>query len=238
LSERLARLHPLSLTEKRIVDDLLRHRRQVRAGTTLIRRGDESASTIVMCSGMAIRLRHTIDGKRQIFGYCLPGDFTDDRNFMDQAIEYDVLGLSDADVADVSFSDVAEAVRSYPNIGRSLQVAAGIETRRLREWLLNIGYRSAPRRIAYFLCEIESRLSEARHHPLCRTAHAPLTQTDLADMLGLTKMHINRSLKQLRQEALIGNDRRHLDIIDAARLRKYAGFKEQPVVDRNFERYG
>jgi len=98
-----------------------------------------------------------------------------------------------------------------------------IETSMLREWLLNIGQRDARARIAHFLCELTVRIGGSSES-MDRSFELPMTQEQLGDALGLTPVHINRTLKALARDGLIARDGKNIRFPDWSRIRDAAEF--------------
>ena len=120
------------------------------------------------------------------------------------------------------YKDEAE---QRPAVGRALFVQALIEASMLREWVLNLGRRNAPARLAHVLCELAVRL-EAQGLTDRFGYQFPMTQEQLADVTGLTPVHVNRTLHALETDGLIARSKRAVNVVDWARLRAAADFND------------
>ena len=118
---------------------------------------------------------------------------------------------------------ILELTHHHPRITHALWWATLVDEATLREWLVNVGQRPALTRVAHFFCELLLRL---RAVGLAEDdgCDMPLTQEDLADVFGLTPVHVNRTLQELREAGLIVLRNRRLEIPDAERLKAFCGF--------------
>jgi CRP-like cAMP-binding protein len=116
-----------------------------------------------------------------------------------------------------------DLVLRHPAIGRAMWIDALIDASIFREWILNVGRRDAKSRIAHLLCEVSVRM-EAAGLNNGQGYHLPLTQEQLGDAVGLTSVHVNRTLRVLAEEGLIVRDRRHVRFDDIEKLRAVADF--------------
>jgi len=119
---------------------------------------------------------------------------------------------------------VAKILEWHPAVARSLRISTLVDEATLREWLLNVGRRTAVERIAHLFCELLLRL-QAVGLVSENSVALPLTQVDLADTTGLSTVHVNRALQELRRQGLIELTRGRLTILNQPRLRALAEFK-------------
>jgi CRP-like cAMP-binding protein len=181
------------------------------------------AVVFVVLKGVAFRFKMLANGRRQIFGYLLPGDMCDPEFVISNYCDHTVCVLSDAEVAVVDISELKSCMARMPHIGRALMLAHERDGSRLRESLLNLGQRDAVDRIAYFLVKISDQLYPGEH-PEGGSLPMPLTQHELADSVGLTVVHVNRCLQQLRDDEVIAWGRKRVTILDRARLIQISSF--------------
>lgn len=238
--QRLLHATELSRAEIETIEELCRQPRDIPAKKYLTRDGDEIVSFPVLLSGWAARYQILRNGARQITRLLLPGDaFYFDSSPDGTAIE-EVVTLSPCRIVNILHSDMERAIERFPKIGDAMRGYGSMENAVLSSWVVNIGRRDALERMAHLLCETYFRLDlvdgvKERHFDF------PLTQDDLADVLGLTPVHINRKLQQLRQENLITLRSKRLAIQDLRVLQQIAGFdgaylaprtRPAPSVDR------
>jgi CRP-like cAMP-binding protein len=226
-------MHAADLGNEEIaaVEELCRQPREIAAKKYLSRDGDEMVSFPVVMSGWAARYQILRNGARQITRLLLPGDaFYFDCSPNGIAIE-EVITLSNCRIVNILHSDMRRLIDRYPAIGEAMRAYGCMENAVLASWVVNVGRRDALERMAHLICESHYRLS------LIDPAQGqqmsfPLTQDDLADVLGLTPVHINRKLQQLRQEGLITLRSKQLTILDLRTLQQVAGFDSAYLAPR------
>ena len=197
--------------------------RLVPAGTDLIREGDRPEGMIAVTEGFACRYKLRENGARQIMAYLIPGDVCDLDNVALNRMDHTLGTLSTCRVARIA-PETARDLRSRPALARSLRTSALVDEAILREWIMNLGRRSAVERLAHLFCELLVRL-RAVGLTLGNSYDLPITQLDLADTTGMTSVHVNRSLGELRREGLIERKGRRLTLCDPARLAEIAEFR-------------
>ncbi|HEY8591442.1 MAG TPA: Crp/Fnr family transcriptional regulator [Sphingomicrobium sp.] len=193
------------------------------AGRDLISEGDTPTHVHLVLDGWACRYKQLPDGKRQIVSMFLTGDFCDVNVFLLKHMDHSVGAITRLKVAAITPDEMEELTHDRPRITEALWrhelVAMAIQ----REWTLNLGQRSAYERLAHLLIELYMRLEAVgRAHDGC--CDFPLTQSDLADAAGLTPVHVNRTLQDLRRDKLIELERRRLQILDLPRMIEAAMF--------------
>ncbi|EHP92744.1 transcriptional regulator, Crp/Fnr family [Methylorubrum extorquens DSM 13060] len=224
LIRKLERFAPLSDADRSLLEQICANPRIVPSQTDLVREGDRPDGVFVVLSGFACRHKLRANGARQINAYLLPGDLCDlDVAPLDE-MDHTITTLSACKVVRLAPELIADLLTHHPQIARALRKNRLVDEATLREWLMNIGRRSAVERLAHLFCELLLRfravgLAPEDSYPL------PLTQADLADTAGITSVHVNRSLKELRQGGLIELQGRQLTILDYARLRALAEFR-------------
>lgn len=222
----------LSHEERRALDDAGSSPRDVKAGVDLVSEGDRADDLLILTEGWAFRYATTERGGRQISALLLPGDIGNLDSLMFDHLEYGVRTLTDAMVVELPRARALALGDRFPAIARMFTRLAMSENRVLTKWLLLLGRRSARERLAHLLCELSVRLgTEDEAGFVC-----PLTQEQFADLLGLTSVHVNRTLQQLRQDGLIATDGRKVSIPDLDRLGDLAAFDpsylgNQPLTD-------
>jgi CRP-like cAMP-binding protein len=200
--------------------------RKVEPGTYLVREGEVPNYCAVLQTGFAFRHKLTGNGNRQIVALQIPGDPTDLQSlYLDEA-DHSVQMLTRGEVAAIPRSQLQALSRSQPDLGRALMVAVLVDASIFREWVLNVGQRDAKTRIAHVLCEFAIRL-EAQNLASRYGYELPMTQEQLADVTGLTNVHVNRTLKQLETEGLIKRDRRHISFPNWQRLMEAGDFNSR-----------
>jgi CRP-like cAMP-binding protein len=222
LTRKLENFAALSQDDRRFLDEVTRASREVGARQDLIAEGDTPKDVHLIVEGFACRYKLTAHGGRQIIAYLVPGDFCDLHVFILKAMDHAIATLTACRVVDIPRATVLE-MTERPALARALWWATLVDEAVAREWLVNIGRREAPERIAHMLCELLLRL---RAVGLANgdSYELPITQGELADTVGLSSVHVNRSLQALREAGLISLKGRHLVIPDAKRLTEFSGF--------------
>lgn len=172
--------------------------RSFRRGEAMVEEGSEPWESCLLTSGFAGREILLDDGGRQITALHIAGDFVDLHALMLKVMDHGVVALSDCAAAFVPHAALVQLTSAHPHLGRMLWLLTLIDSAVQRQWITSMGRRSALEQIAHLICELYTRMEIVG---LARGGQmsAPLTQTVLADALGLSDVHINRTLKALRQ---------------------------------------
>lgn len=215
---------PLTADDAARLDALAQNPKRVPAHRDLIREGEEPDDVYLILQGFACRYKVTTSGNRQIMAYLLPGDICDLHVFVLKQMDHTLATISPCDVVTIPRATVLELLES-PTLSRALWYSTLVDSAVLREWLVNIGQRSGEERVAHVLCELMVRmrvvgLSDGTSFRL------PITQAELADTMGLSAVHVNRVLQQLRRDGLITWIGDELVICDPKRLMTFSGFIE------------
>ena len=220
---KLSRLAPLPGPDRTILESLLADAEQVAPHHDLVRIGEVASRSIVLLAGVACRYKLRSSGGRQITDFVLPGDLCDPRAALVRKLDHSVGTLSTCLVAKIPSERVETLCGTHPRIAEALQWCRLVEEATLREWLVNVGRRPAVERIAHLFCELIDRL-QAVGLAADRSCDFPLTQEDLADATGLSVVHVNRVLQNLRNAGLIRLRSRRLSVLDWSRLVALAGY--------------
>ena len=210
--------------------------RQYAAKQDLIREGDRPGPVFVVLEGWACRYKILPNGSRQIMAFLMPGDCCDLHLGFVAEMDHSIQTITAASVALISREDMDVLMEGHRNIGRAMYVAQLVDEGTLRSWIVSMGRRSSLERVAHLMCELYLRaytVGEASDHNVT----LPLSQVVLADALGMTPVHINRILKELRLLEIMDFRRSSLSIIDPIKLLKIAGFNEN-YLHRRLQRGG
>ncbi len=224
LIRKLERFAPLSDEDRSLLEQICASPRLVPPHTDLAREGDRPDGVLLVLSGLACRHKLRVNGARQINAYLLPGDLCDLDVALLEEMDHTITTHSACKVVRIAPEVIADLLTHHPRIARALRKSQLVDEATLREWLMNVGRRSALERLAHLFCEILLRLRAVGLAPEDSYA-LPLTQVDLADTTGITPVHVNRSLKELRQQGLIELGGGRLRILDYAGLRAVAEFR-------------
>ena len=191
-----------------------------------VREGDPPLACVVLVSGFAYRQKITGDGGRQIVAIHIPGEPLDFQNLFLDVADHNVQTLTRAELAFIPREAIQRIARERPHVAHAILVATLVEASIFREWVLNVGRRDARARLAHVLCEFAVRL-EAQGLASEYGYELPMTQEQLADSLGLTSVHVNRTLKLLESEGLIVRNKRNVAFPDWKRMRTVGDFNQR-----------
>ncbi len=197
--------------------------RQFDARTDIIREGDRPESVGLVLSGWVYRYKQLEDGRRQIISYVLPGDVCDLNVFLLRRFCHSLGTLTPVSYATLSRPTVEALMSHHPRLAQALSWEALVSTSIQREWAVCLGQRNAYERLGHLFCELFLRsrgvgLADGNSCPL------PMTQADLADTTGLSAVHVNRTLQELRGDGLIVLRGKSLTILDLPALMRASLF--------------
>lgn len=216
----------LSDVELGMLDAVPMPMRDVGRDQDLVREGDHSPNCILLLDGFACRYRTLSDGRRQIVSFHIAGDFLDLQGYLLDRLDHGIGTLTPSKIGMIPHTAIGELLRS-PTITRLLWRETVIDGAIHREWLVNVGRRTAYQRVAHIFCELVTRLQAVglAHGGAC---DLPLTQSELADATGLSTVHVNRVIQELRRDELITLRGRVFSALD------WAGLKRAAEVDPNY----
>jgi len=225
LARKLERFIPLTAHDYEALERLDRADQHFKAGQDISVEGKPPPSVFILVEGMAFRYRTLADGRRQIMTFLLPGDLCDLHSFLVKKMDHSVASLTPVHLAAIPREEILEMGIRYPRISVALWWSSMQEEAMLRERIVALGRRNAAARIAYILCELVWRnraIGRADHNCI----DLPLTQTELADTLGLTPVHVTRVLQSMRRDKLLILEHRQLTLLDIDRLACVAQFNK------------
>lgn len=194
----------------------------LKAGEDIVREGDRTDVVHVIIEGHGFRYKTLPDGKRQIIGYLVPGDFCDLYGFLLDKMDHGIAARTHCQVAELT-EDHILMLTSRPSLARALWWSELINGSILREWLVNMGRRTPSARVAHILCELLVRL-QVVGQATADSFKLELSQSELADTVGLTTVSVNRALQRLRGANLIQSSGREIVIPDVPALKAFADF--------------
>ena len=173
----------------------------------IVREREKTTHCCLMLSGFSIRHKIVVGGARQIVAIHMTGDMVDLQNSMLGTADHSVQMLTEGEVAFIPREAIQQIALDYPRVGMAMWKDTLVDGSIFREWIANVGRRDATTRMAHVLCEFALRLQvaglgEATNYEL------PMTQEELADVVGLTSVHVNRTLQALEQQNLIKRNKR------------------------------
>lgn len=197
--------------------------RKVRADVTVVQHGQELGECMLLLDGWMARTKDMSDGQQQISELQFCGDFVDLHGLTLKRLDHNVTSLTPCKVAVVPHQNFRQLLGRHPHLARVYWTMTNIDAAIHREWTASLGRRPALSRMAHLFCEIYERLR------IVGQTHGnkydfPLTQQELAECLGLTSVHINRTLQELRKRGLIEVYKKLVTIPDLTALKAAGEF--------------
>ena len=224
LALRLEAYTTLSEEERGRIDRMARRSvREIPARRDIIREGEPPRSAFILLEGWACRYKTLPDGRRQILALFVPGDVGDVHASTLSQMDHSIGAITPARVSEVSREELEQLMAEHPRVRKGLIRDELVTLAVQREWTLNVGQRTAYERISHFLCEIFFRLRTVGLTD-GDSCDLPLTQGDIADATGLTAVHVNRTLQELRREGLVELQGRKLSFPDLDALMAACSF--------------
>jgi CRP-like cAMP-binding protein len=183
----------------------------------LIREGDVPRYVHLILEGWGCRYKMLPDGRRQIVAFFLPGDFCDLNVYILKKMDHSIGAISRMRVGFMSRDEMDALTHGHPRIAQALWWHELVDAAVQREWTLNVGQRTAYERIGHLLVELFFRL-RAVGLTEGESFDFPLIQNDVAEATGLTAVHVNRTMKELRSDGLLEIERRRVTLPDLERL--------------------
>lgn len=191
----------------------------------LIREGDQPGPVLVMLEGWACRYKVLPSGARQIVGFLMPGDACDLHVALLAEMDHSIQTITPSLVAKINRVEMDAMIDQHPAVAKAMYIAQLVDEGTMRAWITSMGRRTSLERVAHLICELYARAHNVGI--VVEPAFAlPLTQVMLADSLGMTPVHINRVLKELRLSGAMTISRGSVVVVDARKLVKIAGFDE------------
>lgn len=203
--------------ERAILESAISEVRDIPPRTNIVRAGQPLRYSTLLVDGIMSRYIDDREGARQLVAVHFPGDFVDLHGFPLKVLEHDVQTTTAVRVAIIPHSALEQVLAEHPQLARKLWFATLLDAAMHRAWLFRLGRLDAVGRVAHFLCETNARLVAAGLSDGSRFNLA-LTQTDLAEVCGLTNVHVNRVMRQLREERLCVFRSSVVEIPDLERL--------------------
>ena len=223
LLRKLTGLHEISDQEQAALVATLTPPREIKRGADIVADGSTPKQTTVMLGGAACRYKILPGGKRHILTFQYPGDMTDLYSYVMKRLDHAVGALSDCMVAHISHDNIAALCEKYPNLQYAFWRDTMVDASISHSWALGES-RKTLERVAHMICEIYARLEVVGLANLQRPLPFVITQKDLADALGLSLVHTNKTIAALKSRKLIGRTGTKLQVLDWERLKAVANF--------------
>lgn len=222
LTRKFAAFVALSEADLDILRRFHRSRKAFLPGHEMITEGQAKQTAFILAEGWACSYKILPDGGRQIVDIQIPGDFLGLRGVLFRTADHSVEAVTRLEASVVLAADILDGFRQSPRLATAILWAASRDEAMVVEHLVNLGRRNAEERMGHFLLEMGSRLKLVGLGD--RTGYDCLTQYHLADVLGLTAVHVNRVLRHLREAGLVTFQKGRVTFDDFAQLKGFCGF--------------
>jgi len=234
LVDRLRRSDTLSDQEVAALATTISGTRDHANRAVIVRPHEPLDRSLMLLDGFIARQTELSNGRRQILAIHVPGDFLDLHGLLLKSLDHEVMALSQARLAEAPHDGLRTVTTEQPHLARLLWFSTMVDAAIHREWIASLG-RTAAGRIAHLFCELQTRLevvgrADEREYAL------PLTQVDLADATALTPVHVNRTLRHLRENGIVDFRSGQVVIGDLNALRRIAGFNPDYLYLRQLPR--
>jgi CRP-like cAMP-binding protein len=216
----------ISADEERTIRGLVSEVIEIPADRIAIRHGVELNQSMLLLSGWLARAKDLPSGERQVAELHVAGDFADLHSFTMKMLDHDVITLTNCRMAVVPHERLKQVTERSPHLTRIYWLMTNIDAAIQREWSLSLGRRTAIARMAHLFCEMNVRLAVVGQ-AIDNSYELPLTQIELGECLGLTSVHVNRTLQELRRRGLVELENRRMNIVDLDALKRVADFDER-----------
>lgn len=220
---RLSKIIDLSADDQQAIADLPITIRDCPADHDIVRDGDRTQHCCIVLEGFTCRYKVISDGRRQILAFNIPGDIPDLQSLHLQVMDHSLATLVPSRLGFVAHTHMRELCERRPGVQAAMWRETLIDGAAFRAWITGMGRLSARARLAHLLCELLLRLDAVGLADGFRYK-LPLTQAELGDALGLSVVHVNRILQDLRAEGIIAIDRRTVNILNWEGLRAIGQF--------------
>lgn len=219
---------PYSDEEIDFIQGILAHQVNVKAGTIFLHEGDDGKQLYTVLSGWAFRYGSLSDGRHQIFNFLLPGDFIGLQHQLEEASQHGIEALTDLTLCVFPRDGIWDLYRTHPALGLDITRLCAHEERIVDANLLSVGRRSATERIAMLLIHLYKR---AERVGLAGPDNLdfPLTQQHIADALGLSLVHTNKTLKRLQKSGFFTLAEGRLKLVNPAAMARLADYPARPL---------
>ena len=221
---KLDSIHMLDEDDRKAVNRLPLLVADIRADQDVVREGDRPTRSCFLIGGIACWSKTTGSGKRQILSFQIPGDLPDMQSIHLSTLDSTLTTLSPCRIAFVQHEPLRDICERRPNVASAFWRMTLIDAAIFREWVANVGSRQAYSRVSHLLCEMIVRFG-AVGLTNSYSCELPITQAELADATGLSTVHVNRTLQNLRRQKLIRWKDTKLEVLDWQGLMEAGDFE-------------
>ena len=200
--------------------------RQYAAEQTVVGDGESATECCLIADGFCMRSKTIADGKRQILSIHIPGEIPDLMSLFLHVMDHDLATLTPCTLGFISHDVLTKLHRRRPNVAEIFWRDTLIDAAMFREWIVNVGQRPAPARLAHVMTELRERL-KVIGGATGASFEMPLTQEQIGEALGITAVHVNRVIKQLREDGIVELHRGRATVLNEAKFRELADFDDR-----------
>ena len=219
----LSKFVDLSDRERQAVEGLTINIKMVAGNTAVVREGERSVVCCLLMDGLLHRYKDLPDGRRQTLSYHIPGDIPDLVSLHLDRMDHTLSAIVASRVALISHVSINDLIAAYPVLATAFWRETLIDAARSREWIVNVGARDAASRIGHLICELYVRLRSISLN-VGDGFTLLMTQNEISEATGMSAVHVNRTLQELRTGGLIASEGRLLRILDWDGLQKRSSF--------------
>ncbi len=223
LTTKLTVSNSLDGNDIRALQSLPIRTRHLEALQVIVADGDRPTECCLLTEGFAFRSKTTFDGHRQVVSLHIPGEIPDLQSLHLKVMDHDLITLTPCTTGFIPHDALRQLNRERPSVAAALWRETLIDAAIFREWIVNVGRRSATARMAHLFIELYQRLQAVG---LAKDGgfELPITQSLLGDCLGLSSVHVNRVLQDLRGAGLLTVNRANFQLLQQEKLEDVAGF--------------
>lgn len=224
LVRKLTSVSRLSDEEQRVLRDLPMTVTQLRPDQDIVREGDKPSRSCLLLEGFATTYKITNDGRRQIMAFHIPGTVPDLQSMLLAVLDASIDTIVPCTVGFIEHRSLLAICERYPGIMQALWRETLVDSAIFREWMLGLGQRDAYTRMAHFFCEHHLRM---RSIGRCKDGECdlPVSQSLLGEILGISTVHVNRTLQELRRDGVVGFGAGRLLVPDLTLLLERSGLQ-------------
>lgn len=223
LVRRLSAIGKLTADDIEMIASLPFRHRSLAKGDEVIVEGEKSTSCCLVISGYVHRSKALVNGSRQIFSLHMAGDIPDLHSLHLPLMDHSLIATTQAEVAHIPHAAIQDVLDQSTHLTALFWRDTLIDAAAFRAWMLMLGQAEAPVRMAHLFCELYVR-SETVGLADQNSFALPISQTDLADMLGTSTVHANRTLQDLRSQGLVDFERGRVTILEWQKLARFGMF--------------
>lgn len=223
LVEKLRRRDVISRDEELALLEVLGAPQSVAMGSDIVREGDRPTYSTLLVEGFTARYVTLGDGGRQITELNISGDFIDLHSFLMKEMDHGVMALTDCVIQPAPHAALRRLTENHPHLARLLWLDTIIDAAIHRQWIASMGRRTALAHMAHLVCELCTRL-DVVESAADKAFGLPLSQAVLADVLGLSTVHVNRLIAELRAMQVLSWAQGRVTVLDWERLVALAEF--------------